>query len=239
MPTSHLTPPTTFTPVLDLKELGIHHDFIKNVASDTLGLLPERLIKRLNEHSFDVPTWYTGAPLSQRMALNATQALNHQSLQALHSTLDQISTVDRFAVPLLEQALLKAFGTVCDVNKNVISLTTLNSFTDEIERTDTHTLLQAALHNFEGNQARAHGIPWGSHLWDYKSTHSSDPAPHSIPIEPTAFAKLCRDLDIGGRYQQHLQRIFNPPGSVEKICWSNALSNTSATHSCFTLILRS
>ncbi len=233
MPTSHLTPPTTFTPVLDLKELGIHHDFIKNVASDTLGLLPERLIKRLNEHSFNVPTWYTVAPLSQRMALNATQALNHQSLQALHSTLDQISTVEGFAVPLLEQALLKAFGTVCDVNKNVISLTTLNSFTDEIERTDTHTLLQAALHNFEGNQARANGIPWGSHLWDYKSTHSSDPAPHSIPIEPTAFAKLCRDLDIGGRYQQHLQRIFNPPGSVEK----NLLEQRFIEHERNTLML--
>ena len=207
---SNLQPP-------DLKELGIYHDVIKNAAGDTLPLLSPGFIKQLNKHVFDLPTWYTQAPESQRLALKTSQALNHTSLEALDSLLDRVGSVESFAVPLLEQAIQTEFGITCNVKRNVITLTTLNAFTHEIERSDTQTLLQAALHNFEPGQAEAGGIPWGSHLWNYKSTHSSDPAPLLIPIEPVDFASLCRRLDIGARYQQHLEAIFNPRSVHEKM----------------------
>ena len=207
-----LTPPAP-----DLNELGIHHDFISTVAAETLSLLPIQLTQQLSTHALQLPAWYTHAPQSQRQALKVTQALNHQSLQALQVVLNRIGTVESFAVPLLEQALLKEFGIACDVKNNIISITTLNPYTDEIERTDSQTLLQAALHNFEENQAEPGGIPRGSYLWNYKSTRSSDPLPRTIAIEPTAFASLCRRLDIGERYQQHLTTIFNPTSSTEKV----------------------
>lgn len=206
-----LTPPAP-----DLNELGIHHDFISTVAAETLSLLPIQLTQQLSTHALQLPAWYTHAPQSQRQALKVTQALNLQSRQALQAVLDQIGTVESFAIPLLEQALLKEFGIACDVKTNIISITTLNPYTDEIERSDSQTLLQAALHNFEENQASPGGIPRGSYLWNYKSTRSSDPPPRTIAIEPTAFASLCRRLDIGGRYQQHLESIFNPTSTPEK-----------------------
>lgn len=201
----------------DLKQLGIHHDLIKSAADDTVPLLSARFIKQLSEHRLDLPAWYTDAPASQRLALTASQALNLRSLKALDTILDRVGSVESFAVPLLEQALLTELGTACDVKRNVITVNTLNPFTQEIERSDTQTLLQAALHNFEAGQAEAGGIPWGSHLWNYKSAHSSDPAPVRLPIEPVAFASLCRRLDIGGRYQQHLETIFNPRSVYEKM----------------------
>lgn len=204
-------------PPLDLKQLGIHHDLIKHIANASTPLLSARFIKHLNDHVLDLPPWYTDAPVSQRQALSASQALNLQSLKALHSVLDRVGSVESFTVPLLEQALLTELGITCDVRRNVITLNTLNTFTQEIERSDTQTLLQAALHNFEAAQAEAGGIPWGSHLWNYKSAHSSDPAPVRLPIEPVAFASLCRRLDIGGRYQQHLETIFNPRSVYEKM----------------------
>jgi len=217
MPSPHVVHHNNPAPPPDLKQLGIHHDLIKNTANDTVPLLSARFIKQLSKHRLDLPAWYTHAPASQRLALTASQSLNLQSLKALHTILDRVGSVETFAVPLLEQALLTELGTVCDVKRNVITVNTLNPFTQEIERSGTQTLLQAALHNFEAAQAEEGGIPWGSHLWNYKSEHSSDPAPVLIPIEPVAFASLCRRLDIGGRYQQHLETIFNPGSAHEKM----------------------
>lgn len=217
MPSLPVVSNNPLAPPPDLKKLGIHHDLIKNVANDTVPLLSARFIKQLSKHRLDLPAWYTDAPESQRLALTASQTLNLQSLQALHTILDRVGSVESFAIPLLEQALLNELGNVCDVKRNVITMTTLNPFTHEIERSDTQTLLQAALHNFEAAQAEAGGIPWGSYLWNYKSAHSSDPLPVMIPIEPVAFASLCRRLDIGGRYQQHLETVFNPRSVHEKM----------------------
>lgn len=143
----------------NLHELGIHHDFIASRSSATLPALSADFARRLSSHQLQLPGWYTDAPLAQRQALHASRALSQQSLQAVQKVLEQIGSVESFAVPLLEQALLKEFGIACNVRQNVIGLTTLNAFTDEVERTDTLTLLQAALHNFAQEQASPGGIP--------------------------------------------------------------------------------
>ena len=200
----------------NLHELGIHHDFIASRSSATLPALSADFARRLSSHQLQLPGWYTDAPLAQRQALHASRALSQQSLQAVQKVLEQIGSVESFAVPLLEQALLKEFGIACNVRQNVIGLTTLNAFTDEVERTDTLTLLQAALHNFAQEQASPGGIPRGSYLWSHQSSSFRDPLPRTLAIEPTAFASLCRRLDIGGRYQQHLESIFSPPRVVDK-----------------------
>lgn len=117
---------------------------------------------------------------------------------------------------MLERALKDRFDITCDVKRNVITLTTLNWFTNEVESSTTQTLLQAALHNFEPDQAQAGGIARGSYLWSAASHHSSDPAPQKIEIEPMAFVRLCRELDIGDQYQSHLKALLDPPDAGEK-----------------------
>ena len=190
----------------DLRKVGIHHDFIKT----SVKYLPPYLIEHLNNSPFSLPQWFTHATPQQRHDLKHTQQLNDQSFSAVSTYLEQISTVESFAAPLLEHALKATFGITCDVKKNVITITTLNRFTQEVESSTTQTLLQAALHNFNAAQAEPGGIPRRSNLWDYQSLRPSDPPAKRLEIEPVAFARLCRDLDIGGQYQTHLNTLFNP-----------------------------
>ena len=200
------------SPAPDLHKVGIHHDFIKTHAAS----VPTHLVTHLNSLTFNLPEWFTKATRQQRHNLKYSQHLNQQSFGAVSHYLDQISTVEAFAAPLLERGIKEKFGITCDVKKNVITITTLNWFTKEVERSTTQTLLQAALHNFTADQAEPEGIPKYSHLWDYKSRSSSGPPPKRIDIEPVDFARLCRELDIGGQYQAHLNALFNPPDTSER-----------------------
>ena len=218
------------SPAADLHKVGIHHDFIK-VAAEPVS---PHLIKHLNNHSFNLPKWFAYATPKQRHNLKYTQKLNHQSFDTVSTYLKQISSVEDFAAPLLEQAIKETFGIVCDVKKNIITITTVNKLTQEVESSTTQTLLQAALHNFDASQAEPGGIPRRSNLWDYKSQRSSDPASKRINIEPVDFARLCRELDIGSQYQTHLNRIFNPADAVKK----SALEQAFIQHERHVLMLQ-
>lgn len=198
----------------NLQEVGIHHDFIKNTVREAVRQAPHQVMSKLPEHALSLPAWYTGATQAQREALKEIQALNSLSMTAVNTYLDQVQTVNTFASPLLKAALLKRFGIECDVEKNIITHTKLNLFTQEVESSTTQTLLQAALHNFDESQAQPDGFPKGSYLWTHQSEGSDKPAPRLIDIPPVDFARLCRDLDIGGKYQAHLTRIFNPADSA-------------------------
>lgn len=215
MPTVPLTHTSLKPP--DLKDLGIHHDLIKANAQSAINNFHASLIPALHNQAYPPVPGYNTLSAEQQQGLREHQALSRTNLINLRQYLDNISTVEAFAEPLLQDALLKTFGLTCDVRKNVITLTTLNTFTGEITNRATQTLLQAALHNFLPEQAEAGGIPRGSHLWDYKSTRSSDPAPKLLEIDPVAFARLCRELDIGKRYQEHLAAIVSPPHAQDKL----------------------
>lgn len=216
MPEPHSPPVPSVVSAADLHEVGIHHDLIKAATQETLAHTSPAFINRLNEHPFTLPEWFINATPEQRTALKESQRLNQASFTAVNAYLNKISTVEAFAAPLLERALKDRFDITCDVKRNVITLTTLNWFTNEVESSTTQTLLQAALHNFEPDQAQAGGIARGSYLWSAASHHSSDPAPQKIEIEPMAFVRLCRELDIGGQYQSHLKALLDPPDAGEK-----------------------
>lgn len=201
---------------LDLRDLGIHHDLIKAKAQDAINNYHPSLIPALSKHQYKLPPGYNTLTAEQQTGLREHQALVRTSVINVRQYMDAISSIEAFAIPLLTKALQDHHGIECDVTKNVIILTTLNTFTGEIESRTTQTLLQAALHNFLPEQAEEGGIPWGSHLWDYKSTRSSDPAPKLINLTPADFARTCRLLNIGQRYQQHLAAVLNPTNIRDK-----------------------
>lgn len=232
MPAVPLPNPALKSP--DLKDLGIHHDLIKAKAQTALNNFHASLIPALSQHQYTPLPGYNTLTAEQQQGLRDHQALCRTNLVNIRQYLDNINSVEGFAEPLLQQAILNTFGIACDVRKNVITLTTLNTFTGEIESRATQTLLQAALHNFLPEQAEAGAIPRGSHVWDYKSTRSSDPAPKLIEIDPVAFARLCRELDIGKRYQEHLNAIVNPPHASDKLTITAAFS----AHERSTLLLQ-
>lgn len=232
MPTVALTHTPSTPP--DLKDLGIHHDLIKAKAQTAINTFHSSLIPALRNHVYPPMSGYNSLSAEQQQGLREHQALSRTHLIQLRQYLDAISSVEAFAEPLLQTALLKTFGIACDVRKNVITVTTLNAFTGEIASQVTQTLLQAALHNFLPEHAEAGGLPRGSHIWDYKSTRSNDPAPKLLDIDPVAFARLCRELNIGKRYQDHLAAILSPPHALDKL----AIASVFRAHERSTLLLQ-
>lgn len=70
-----------------------------------------------------------------------------------------------------------------------------------------HSLLQAAMQNFEASQARADGFDSGSVIYTARAALPSI----TSRLKPEDFAVICRNLDLGTQYQMHLGRVFEPP----------------------------
>lgn len=75
-----------------------------------------------------------------------------------------------------------------------------------VSSTTHHSLLQAALQNFEAPEAVAGGFDPGSCIYSVNGTQRVEQS----ELHPENFAQLCRDLNLGEQYQWHLSRVFEP-----------------------------
>ena len=71
-----------------------------------------------------------------------------------------------------------------------------------------HSLLQAAMQNFQQAQTVATGFASGSMIYVVSDKNQR---PHAA-LTPEKFAVICRDLNVGLQYQLHLDRVFVPLG---------------------------
>lgn len=69
-----------------------------------------------------------------------------------------------------------------------------------------HSLLQAALQNYEAFEAVEGGFDQGSCIYALRGTQQIEQA----ELKPEGFAQICRDLNLGMQYQWHLTRVFEP-----------------------------
>ncbi|MNJ27575.1 Leucine Rich repeats (2 copies) [compost metagenome] len=88
------------------------------------------------------------------------------------------------------------------------------------------TLMQAALQNFADGTTfdqRSALAPKGAFIFEFKP--DSNPAHPSyqyrytqkLDIAPEHFAALCHTLDLGGKYQAHLDKIFNDSATTDTV----------------------
>lgn len=166
-----------------------------------------------------LPAWFAALPVDQRQIVRDSQARSRTSNETLAKTLKGFKSVAEFAQPLLEAALEKKFGLQVDTTKTwwYSEILTDALGTDQ-------TLLQLALRNFREGQTfsareliaeQGEPAPMGRgseglYGWYYpKSGPSKCYKIKKLPIPPAEFAALCRELDIGKQYQDHLQAIFD------------------------------
>ncbi|MFJ2549431.1 NEL-type E3 ubiquitin ligase domain-containing protein [Pseudomonas sp. NPDC087612] len=154
--------------------------------------------------------------------------------QRVHEILAALPAIETYAEPLLKAKLQERFGLDVDVRNSylfharrvVIDGSFLTLSQDPAVKAGaaikaaTQSLLACALQNFEAWEA----VP-GAMTVDRGRTsiasriYYSDPALNrpgrypdesSLNIVPEQFAALCRELDLGGTYQQLIQRVLNP-----------------------------
>lgn len=158
-----------------------------------------------------MPLWLRYATVQQVKELRAVFVL-HQTLQMeLQALMQRIQPLDRFASLLLNEALVSQMGLALNLSTGkwrevrVSGTTVMNGLM--VPPTTTYTrhrneclLLERALQNFSRQQMSSHEHPVGTGIVLAGDT---------VMPRPERFASLCRTLDIGGKYQLHLDHVFN------------------------------
>ncbi|OPA89949.1 hypothetical protein BFW86_12330 [Pseudomonas fluorescens] len=213
---------------------GLHNAFIRNKLPGWVQHLTQADFNELSRAR--VPgavaegtgsAWFEAAGEAQRQVIRQAQQRSRASNQRLAATLKGLMGVTAFAKPLLEQALQDQFGLTVNVSNAFFyhdfePLPQLGLFKQK-------SLLEYALRNFERDQTfpvetvlAEQGPPVSNDLEPNGLYAWSDPARgdsarnriDKLAIKPAEFATLCRTLDIGKQYQDHLTALFDAPASA-------------------------
>lgn len=208
------------------REGGLHQPFVKQKLQHRLRHFTAANIKQLGRARIPgglaedaMPDWFAALTAVQRQIVRDSQQRSRTSSRTLAKTLKGLKSVAEFAQPLLEGALHKRFG---------IKVDTLNTWLYHVPFSDVlltdQNLLQLALRNFEDDQVFAptqliaeqgEAAPQGEgseglYGWYYPSFGPSKCYRiKKLAIQPADFARLCRELNIGKQYQEHLATIFD------------------------------
>ena len=160
-----------------------------------------------------LPLWLTYATPEQNAAFASAIAELQACQLKVQPTLDGLKPLDDFCRVELTEALTKKFAVVFDVEKDRVELPGFDcgcpesTATDDVAKQNViakRSLLQAAMHNFTEEETADDGFPPGG-IVRLVST------PDGLPrLTPMAFASVCRELDLGKRYQTHFEATFKP-----------------------------
>lgn len=145
-------------------------------------------------------------------ALDKTARDLHATQAQVETDLSRLQSLKHFCIEQLSCALTARWpAAVFDVEKDHLELpgsycgceaVTPPGGAEKVIPPATPTLLEAAMQNFTEDEAQADYFPEGSVVRIASK-------PEGVPgLTPTAFAELCRELDLGRLYQEHFQQVF-------------------------------
>lgn len=166
-----------------------------------------------------LPGWLKRASAQELTGLRAAALRQQRAQDHVDAWLGAITPLDEFAESLLKRAPEAHSIRQVDLRQAQLRLVTLQpkpSISPALPSTSTRivstqTLLSAALHNFHEKEMQPGWFAAGSQL----VTASG----HLLPLSAQAFVRLCRDIDIGRRYQSHLQSKLEGEGWPSRVPW--------------------
>jgi hypothetical protein len=194
-----------------------HYELIKTVFPPALVNATPALRQTLRGTKPVIPPWYEAATQEQKDQLKTCVDASLKSHTELEQAMSNLQDIDTFGEPLLVAAL-KAAGYELDVHTTCLRLYVPDTETFGVRtgyRTRTLSLMQAALNNFEANEAQA---GFFNHLSGFITAPDARGhfERHATTLKIETFAQLCRDLDLGQQYQDHLSRYLLPRDTVSK-----------------------
>lgn len=192
---------------------SIHfHQVRKAIPSWLLNTSPSR-VDTLKSVRLTLPDWHRTASTTAHRKLKKANQLNWTSQNTVDQALRDLLDISAFAKPLLQQKLRDRFGVEDDVEETWLRLyapvKTAWWVHDFSAGTTSRTisLLDAALHNFSQDEAFTQDSEFITRP-DARGHFNVKQLKHKLSIEQ--FKSVCRELDIGARYQQHLQDTLKP-----------------------------
>ncbi|WP_421527134.1 NEL-type E3 ubiquitin ligase domain-containing protein [Pseudomonas brenneri] len=166
-----------------------------------------------------LPPAYWHATPEQRRKLHDCFIASFTAQTALDQTMSALQSIDVFARPLLVKALKDQYGvtlaphiaTWLSLKKSLL----VSDFNIEARTYDflKLELLQAALHNFEEGECEEGAFHSSSGFRWQASSRGSAAADSLLPVRLGSlkvhqFLRLCRSLDLGGKFQTYLKGFF-------------------------------
>ncbi|MGQ7858091.1 dermonecrotic toxin domain-containing protein [Pseudomonas sp. 32A] len=235
MPAS-LTPAAAGAFQADLR--GVHYHFLKDRVPDWFNQATTQRQEELASHEMQLPSWYLAAAPQARAVLCNRNVQYREALNRIEHSLGTIKEISAFAEPLLKAAIKATFQQELDVTQvyfarkygfksrdDLFGFFVFDQPGEAAQRYEYRgvSLLEAALANFEPDEEQSSPCSdcqlittWSSYDGEVLPTFAAVSA-QALPIAPHAFAKLCRTLDLGRLYQQHLSAIVWPEDGVERL----------------------
>lgn len=211
------TPPSAIqgSDPLDIAPLdkSIHfHQVKKAIPAWLLNTSPSR-VEDLKSVRLTLPDWHRNASTLAHRKLKKANQLGWTAQNTADTALKDLKDISAFAKPLLQNALKDRFDVEDDVEETWLRLyapvTTAWWVHDFSGGTTSRTvsLLDAALHNFSRDETFTEDSDFITRP-DALGHFNVKPLKPKVRIEQ--FKALCRELDIGARYQQHLNDVLLP-----------------------------
>ncbi|WP_264312661.1 NEL-type E3 ubiquitin ligase domain-containing protein [Pseudomonas putida] len=165
-----------------------------------------------------LPRWLRQAPVDQLPKISHALAKSLACRQQLSTLLGKIDDIEDFVASALQKALTERYAFTYNVRRltflegrrePVINTQPVGAHLTEVVY-EEKPLLEVVLRNFTAEQASSGGQPVGNRLL---VPRSGEPKPPTA----VAFAALCRELDLGARYQRHLDAVLKPANDEKRI----------------------
>ena len=188
----------------------------------------------LKNASLQAPHWHATATRLQHQVLKASSQTHWTHRNRLGSKLANLQNARDFAESILVPALKTRFDLAVDVKSTFLRLyipqtTSWFSIKTGAARTWTVSLLDAALHNFQQSETEADAYePASTFITKPSPTGQFDTLPQvSRKITVQDFTRLCRELDIGGKYNAYLKDNLGLTNRVAGAVLKSEVINTN------------
>jgi hypothetical protein len=208
MPNPYKTPDSLAN---DLADKSIHFERVKQAIP---SWLKDTSITRVNELKADrviLPDPLRDATQALQQRLKHGIKLSWTAQNEVDRALSELQDVYAFARPILQQALKDRFGVDDDVEQTWLHLYApvktswwVHDFSGGTT-SRTVSLLDAALHNFSLDESFHQDSEFITRP-DARGHFGVKHLKHKLSIDQ--FKSLCRELNIGARYQQHLNEFL-------------------------------
>ncbi|WP_095078195.1 NEL-type E3 ubiquitin ligase domain-containing protein [Pseudomonas sp. Irchel s3h17] len=184
--------------------MGSHYEFIRNKLPAWLLETASHRRKVLRDIGLLSPGRHKHAAQNLLDAFKYSSQQSWTSQNSVDRLLLDLKDAKAFARPLLQAAILEKFKVSVDVDKTLLrhSVASPEPFADAIVLKSS--LLDAALHNFTEDDETDAFIATRT-----RSGKALFLSPHgALPFTVEQFAGLCRELDLGGKYQAHINTVL-------------------------------
>ncbi|MFJ2684675.1 NEL-type E3 ubiquitin ligase domain-containing protein [Pseudomonas sp. NPDC087342] len=188
---------------------GQHYDLIRDRIGTRFTDASLARVQALGSASLQREDWHSR--VDSRLETANTEAWNAQN--DVDRMLENLQDIRTFATPLLCAALKEKYRLDLDVTTTYLRLYIPKGTpwyvidTSSAVTTRTVSLLDAAVHNFARSETFEAGSDFISRP-DQRGHFDVLPIKQKISIQQ--FQALCRELDIGARYQRHLESVLLP-----------------------------